>query len=245
MLFAVDFDGTLARQVEDWSSQALDTPIPVQRMVDRVAKWLSQGHEVDIFTASVYPLGTIEEATGPYEMVRFAEERKKVIETFCKKYFGRKLPVTCIKSAKWDAMYDDRAITVLHDTGRIPNENQQVSLIKISKVGAGYIEQEGTDFRCRDCWKFIPASRQCAEMRVDDRVKPNGYCTMWAYGSPQSGLRPSGAYTPEEIGYGELKNGTKCERCTHYEGDGKCEIVDGVIEDEIGCCANQKPEVPE
>src|SRR6185295_7691300 len=126
---------------------------------------------------------------------------------------------------------------------------------KVTKTGAGYVLIAQTDYRCRDCWKFLPdhaltePSGRCAELGPDDVVKPNGYCTLWSYGNPQAAgtsLKPSRAWEPHEVGYGEDLNGTKCGRCEYFLASdargltGACEKVRGGINAKA-CCNNQEP----
>ncbi len=124
MIVAVDFDGTLAKQDDDWYATALKAPTPVDRMVAKVRQWLAQGVEVIIFTASTHPLDTLEQLTAPDDMVEWARKRKRVIETFCETHLGRKLQVTCIKSYGFAAIYDDRAVRVVHNEGILVKETQ-------------------------------------------------------------------------------------------------------------------------
>lgn len=111
----------------------------------------------------------------------------------------------------------------------------------IDKVGAGYVERVATDYRCRDCWKYIPATRRCAELGRNDVVSPNGYCILWAEGRQAQHLEPHGSYTKSEVGYGEDPNGTLCRRCEYFDGHSSCKIVEGTISPH-GCCDNQEPE---
>lgn len=111
--------------------------------------------------------------------------------------------------------------------------------VQISKVGAGYVYRKGTDYRCKDCWKFMPMRQRCAEMSLIDVVLKNGYCTMWSEGPAHSGSM-YGSYTKEQVGYGEDPKGTKCGRCKHFDGRDACEIVQGKI-DKDACCNNQEP----
>lgn len=112
--------------------------------------------------------------------------------------------------------------------------------VHISKVGAGYVYRKGTDYRCKDCWKFIDQLEKCAELGFRDTVKPQGYCTLWSNGKTTYYKPTMDAYTKEQVGYGELANGTKCGRCKHFDGRDSCEIVEGKI-DKDACCNNQEP----
>lgn len=122
-------------------------------------------------------------------------------------------------------------------------------LVQISKVGAGYAHVKGTDYRCIDCWKFISKRQKCAELREQDTVRANGYCIQWSFGPEVAGLKPMGAYTPAEVGYGEDPRGTLCSRCQNFKQVWArnfrrawfgCRIVRGVIA-RGACCNNQKP----
>ncbi len=98
----VDFDGTLVIQPKGW--MGLDwTGEPIMPMVEMVRRWLESGETVKIFTA------------------RVCESRRCVpaIERFCMQHFGQILEVTCIKDLDCKAIYDDKAISVEHNTGRI------------------------------------------------------------------------------------------------------------------------------
>ena len=112
--------------------------------------------------------------------------------------------------------------------------------VRISKVGAGYVYRKGTEYRCKDCWKYLPKFERCQELSDSAVVKPNGYCILWSEGKPDNDGWVSGAYTPAEVGYGEKTNGTLCRRCEHFDGASKCELVEGVILPGA-CCDNQEP----
>lgn len=99
----VDLDGTLARYDTWRGPETIGPPIP--EMVERVLALLYQGWEVRIFTARVSddPNGT---ALGH-------------IQRWCEKHLGVKLPVTCIKDYNMVLFYDDRAVQVEPNTGKI------------------------------------------------------------------------------------------------------------------------------
>lgn len=99
---AVDFDGTLAYQDNELGHYCLGDPI--YPMVDRVKKWLSEDDEVIIFTARASTMSDLE---------------KRDIERFCEKYIGRVLPITCIKTRDIDVFYDDKAVQVIFNTGKV------------------------------------------------------------------------------------------------------------------------------
>ena len=109
----VDLDGTLAKWFEDYVPDKIGEPIP--EMVARVKRWLGCGHDVVILTARVHP-GDSEERRQEAEVSRAA------IQKWCLEMFGRELEVTCMKDPMMIQIWDDRAVTVEQDTGRILTE---------------------------------------------------------------------------------------------------------------------------
>lgn len=243
MVIAVDFDGTLAKKTGiDTSSTELGPPVPA--MVERVKKWIKEGHETIIFTARIYPVGTLEELTAPKKMTEEGHEKHDLIRDWVKRHVGKTLEVTCIKHHTMDAFYDDLAIQVERDTGKLVQITPTIFDNKVTKVGAGYVEQRGTNYRCGDCTKFIRNTKQCAELLPENRVNSNGYCTLWSYGDPRRDQKPTGAWTKEEVGYGEKADGTLCKKCEYFDGPadgrGACQKVKGLIA-AWACCNNQSP----
>lgn len=106
----VDFDGTLAHY-DQWRS-ALDLGIPIPKMVNRVKGWLADGIEVRIFTARV--------STGKDD--RDVDEVRRAIEGWCLAHLGRRLKVTNQKDFGMIALYDDRAVQVIKNTGDLVGE---------------------------------------------------------------------------------------------------------------------------
>ena len=107
----VDLDGTLA-EYHGWKGN-YDIGKPIQPMVDRVKQWLAEGKEVKIFTARVSGHLTKDIVTG--------ELRDAItpIKEWCKKHIGQELDVTNVKDYGCMAIYDDRAVQVEMNTGRI------------------------------------------------------------------------------------------------------------------------------
>jgi hypothetical protein len=123
--------------------------------------------------------------------------------------------------------------------------------VKVTKNGATYVFRHDTDYRCEDCWKWLPDTEQCLEFRPQDVVKAHGYCSYWSFGEPgMIDAEPTGSYLPEELGYSEDPHGTQCHRCIYKNpgDDTYCHRVDesspGDTPGQIhpnGCCANQEP----
>lgn len=104
----VDLDGTLAHYEDFKGVEHIGDPIPA--MVERVKGWLAEGQEVRIFTARVYE--------GQGEQWRDVKKARSVIEAWCEKHFGQRLPITNGKDFDMIALWDDRAIQVIRNTGR-------------------------------------------------------------------------------------------------------------------------------
>ena len=107
----VDLDGTLAHDEGFVGFEYIGNPIP--EMVERVKFWLSIGKDVRIFTARVSEPsdGKINEFYNPAKAVVW-------IDKWCINVFGRTLPVTNIKDADCEQIWDDKAIGVLKNTGK-------------------------------------------------------------------------------------------------------------------------------
>jgi hypothetical protein len=108
----VDLDGTLAHY-DGWKgAQHIGEPVPA--MVERVRYWIAGGQEVRIFTARLG--GWVEGSMDWANMYR-------VIEAWCLKHLGRTLPVTATKDMAMLELWDDRAVCVERNTGRILGKN--------------------------------------------------------------------------------------------------------------------------
>jgi len=103
----VDLDGTLAHY-EGWPKDGgVGEPIPL--MLDRVKKWLEEGQTVKIFTARV----------GPQRSSTDGDIQRGIIEAWCEQHLGQKLDVTATKDFSMIALWDDRAIQVETNTGKV------------------------------------------------------------------------------------------------------------------------------
>lgn len=102
----VDFDGTLA-EYHGWKDYSAGPPI--MPMVERVQEWLAAGREVRILTARVCSIHPPEDKA----------QSVAVIDAFCLEQFGQTLPITAEKDFKMEVLWDDRAVHVEINTGRI------------------------------------------------------------------------------------------------------------------------------
>jgi len=100
----VDLDRTLAEYHEFVSPTHIGAPI--EKMVNRVKKFLEDRIAVKIFTARVAD-------TDPALRIEIIE----AIDRWCIEVFGRTLPVTCVKDYGMVRLYDDRAIQIVPNTG--------------------------------------------------------------------------------------------------------------------------------
>ena len=97
----IDLDGSLAYYESDYCGTGyIGDPIPM--MMDRVKKWISQGIKVKIFTARASNLKDV-----------------PPIQEWLARYGLGGLDVTNIKDRCCIAIYDDRAVQVEKNTGRI------------------------------------------------------------------------------------------------------------------------------
>jgi len=105
----VDLDGTLA----EWHRPRGQIGNPVPAMVARVNRWRSQGREVRIFTARV--------SSAESRLTRLIQ--RMAIMVWCKSHLGCILPVTAEKDFEMESFYDDRAVAVERNTGRLMGGN--------------------------------------------------------------------------------------------------------------------------
>lgn len=106
----VDLDGTLA-EYHGWQGPE-HIGAPIAPMVELVKRLLAEGHDVRIMTARVSHDGTWLENAA-------AIGSTAVIRAWCETHIGVALPVTCMKDFGLIRLYDDRAVQVEHNTGRL------------------------------------------------------------------------------------------------------------------------------
>jgi len=102
----VDLDGTLAYYTGIWTTD-LEVGAPIPLMVKRVQHWLASGFEVRILTARVNSKNPRREAVT------------KVIQDWCETNIGQTLEVTAEKDYDMIILWDDRAVRVETNTGKI------------------------------------------------------------------------------------------------------------------------------
>jgi hypothetical protein len=118
----VDLDGTLAHY-EGWDEGKIGKPIAP--MVERVKAWRADGYEVRIMTARVFPIalvlanGVLPGVTDPNPRQIEASKAVVDIRRWCLEHLGEHLPVTCQKDYSMIELWDDRAVQVEINTGRV------------------------------------------------------------------------------------------------------------------------------
>lgn len=100
----VDLDRTLAHHGGEYKGEA-HVGEPIMPMVNRVKRWIAEGKDVRIFTA---------------------RRPHPAIHRWCKEHLGKVLPITNKKDPEMIALYDDRAVGVEPNTGKL--------------IGKGYTE---------------------------------------------------------------------------------------------------------
>lgn len=101
----IDLDGTLAHYDTWHGVDHIGEPIPA--MLIRVKQWLTEGRDVRIFTARV--------SQGGGEGL----QARQYIERWCALHLGTVLPITCTKDFAMIELWDDRAVQVEANTGRV------------------------------------------------------------------------------------------------------------------------------
>lgn len=100
----VDLDGTLA--VYDTFISPTHIGAPIEKMVNRVKWMLAEKIVVKIFTARASDA----DPTARLQVI-------EAIDQWCLEVFGQTLPITCVKDYGMVALYDDRAIQIIKNTG--------------------------------------------------------------------------------------------------------------------------------
>lgn len=107
-IIAVDLDGTLAHHSDSFDVKTIGKPIGP--MMDRVKQWLAEGHEVVIFTARIGHEGAF-----PH------------IKKWLREHELDHLRVTNVKSPDFHEIWDDKAISVEKNTGRVMGRKSEGS----------------------------------------------------------------------------------------------------------------------
>lgn len=104
---AIDFDGTIAIQMEPYDPKKAGPPIP--EAIKLVKQWFKEKQKVVIFTSRVNTL------THTNAQIIYA---RRLIQAWCRHHLGRSLPVTAIKHPMFE-IWDNKAHRVETNTGRV------------------------------------------------------------------------------------------------------------------------------
>lgn len=113
----VGLDGTLAYYDARRWPEHIGAPIPA--MVRRVREWLAQGREVRIVTARVATSGRFAPESSLRDDEAFAAQQRTLIEDWCEEHVGARLLVTASRDYAMRALWDDRVVSVVTNTGEL------------------------------------------------------------------------------------------------------------------------------
>lgn len=149
----VDLDGTLA-QFDRWRGpDSIGLPIPA--MVKRVQAWIAEGREVRIFTAR---------ATDPRLI--------PPIKRWLKLHGLPDLKITNVKDFQMIELWDDRAVQVIHNTGRAVqpktlDEQEKPELIDVeNNAAAGDADQAIPETVLEPTKEEVEAFKQAVKSRA-------------------------------------------------------------------------------
>ncbi|MCK9154528.1 MAG: hypothetical protein M0P12_00290 [Paludibacteraceae bacterium] len=112
-----DFDGTLAFYDRIMTIDPLtgkSDPLyignPIPKTVELAKDWINMGVEIRIITARVSSLPFLEKSPQEQKVIL-------LIQDWCLKHLGKKLPVSCEKDKNMFCLYDDRTIQLIKNKG--------------------------------------------------------------------------------------------------------------------------------
>lgn len=105
-----DLDGTLAYS-ESGAAQGVPIGEPIAPIVALLKGYLARGWAVKILTARAHPV--------PRQTLMEYRSIREEIEQWCLRHVGLILPITHEKGHRMKRLYDDRAVAVERNTGRI------------------------------------------------------------------------------------------------------------------------------
>jgi hypothetical protein len=118
----VDLDGTLA-EYSGWKGVE-HIGDPIAEMADRVRQWISKGQDVRIFTARVDGGSAALNAGNQHgELFKEVAKIRSIVQDWTERHFGVRLEVTNVKDYAMIELWDDRAVCVERNTGRILGRN--------------------------------------------------------------------------------------------------------------------------
>ena len=121
----IDLDSTLATYDGNFKPGVIGKPI--EKMVERVKKWIKDGDRVDIFTARAHPCNGVEAV----------EKETNAVKKWCKKHLGFEPIVTCMKDPRWEDYWDDKAVRVTDNKGEVDSGEDAEDPLEASVDGIG------------------------------------------------------------------------------------------------------------
>ena len=107
-------------------------------------------------------------------------------------------------------------------------------ILKSDKESFGYVDGKTAPPRCSRCKYFVKGGL-C--LLVKGNISGiNGPCNLWVKGHPRTWAFKSPPLTKTESGYVEYPKGTRCGVCAFYSDPRRCELVNGDIDPDTGCC---------
>lgn len=107
-----DLDGTLCRYTTGDSSN-FRIGEPIKPMCDLLQRYLDEGWRIKIVTARAGPHGNFN--GSEFRRIKTIE----AVKAWTKQMFGKELEVTCSKDYAMVALFDDLAVSVEANTGRL------------------------------------------------------------------------------------------------------------------------------
>jgi hypothetical protein len=159
----VDFDGVLA-YYDGWKDGGRPgAPIPA--MVARVKAWITQGKDVRIMTARVSPEGGYSEESKRTADSKFVAEQRAMLEAWCQEHLGKVLPLTHCKDFDMEALWDDRAVQMIPNTGEVVEDLLKEKTRQLNAaygLGAGIMRESANQY-VEACRVAESLGKECTE----------------------------------------------------------------------------------
>jgi len=140
-----------------WNVLIVGKPIP--RMVELVKTLLAEGKTIKIFTARVGPASAeeclaafsgrgkfpgYEGEIGPNPVRDWINYQTMILNEACMFAFGRTFEITATKDFHMWALYDDRAIQVIPNTGELLQDKYEAAVAHIAQIAELDVQADPT-----------------------------------------------------------------------------------------------------